>query len=201
MNHETMLAFLMGQRRGGGSSGGGEDSNWVLLDKEGEVMKGEVVEPGTYVSNYENSPHHQYRITLDGVSEVIMTTSVANASFTGGYFEKEEGDPTVYFDDGEAHEFKVEVWVGELPCGIETIPFTLSADATYIGSSLKTASVSSVTLDCEGLSGQVKGHPSIFGRISRNENSGALQFQCINFSTSSASLYKGDYELIVYYRE
>ena len=98
----------------------GEDSNWVNYDKSGEKWIGETVDSDDCFSNTRIvlSPTNQYRVTLDGVSQIVDNLDISNndvASFNGGEFYGEFGDVCVMFNDGGSHAFKVESWIGEEP--------------------------------------------------------------------------------------
>jgi hypothetical protein len=98
------------------------DSNWAPFDKSGEHYIGEVFNNGdgfisaTNPSLYVTSPTNQYRVTVDGASQVVTSTNLPEISFAGGYVEHGFMDTIdVYFDDQGSHTFKLESWIGEEP--------------------------------------------------------------------------------------
>ena len=70
MNHETMLAFLMGQRRGGGSSGGGDID--ALIDRS-------ITEIHSNAESIGNSAFHSCG-TL-ATADFPVATSIGTSAF------------------------------------------------------------------------------------------------------------------------
>ena len=130
MDHNTMLAFLMGQRRGGGSSGGGSGSGggsdyWVPTDKNGEIWIGEEVasgaqgfgvdvKPTQLMSNYTSS--RVYRVTIDGTAYVCLKSKLDYVTAGGviSFKYMNKGYWIVTFTDGMPHTLSVESWVPQV---------------------------------------------------------------------------------------
>lgn len=134
MNHETMLAFLMGQRRGGGSSGGGEVTyGWVPFCADATTWTGEeihLVEGGetySYTGDVAVSPHDQYKVTFQngeficsteymggkGVSNIRCPVDINKLS--NGSYKITPNPGIVGWSYDITTPFKVEAWMGEEP--------------------------------------------------------------------------------------
>ena len=77
MNHETMLAFLMGQRRGGGSSGGSSVKTGVLA-----LGSDVTLDAASVQQNFD------FSVTVDGATikkacGIIVGTPVSFAVYIG----------------------------------------------------------------------------------------------------------------------
>ena len=202
----------------------GEDSNWVNYDKNGEKWIGETVDSDDCFSNTRIvlSPTNQYRVTLDGVSQIIGNLNISNndvAYFNGGEFYGEFDDVCVMFDDGGSHVFKVESWISEEPYvedagggGVGVAPqidhgygsatFVLGSDVTIpTGGSASRVQPNNSTLggaNSPGGFGYIYGHPEITAQRGYASKYGQYLVSVWNSSATDFTFKAGETYTLVY---
>lgn len=205
------------------------DSNWVPFDKSGEHYIGEVFNNGdgfisaTNPSLYVTSPTNQYRVTVDGASQVVTSTNLPEISFAGGYVEHGFMDTIdVYFDDQGSHTFKLESWIGEEPYveggssgesgGVGVAPmidhgygsatFVLGSDVTIpTGGSASRVQPSNSTLggaNSPGGFGYIYGHPEITAQRGYASKYGQYLVSVWNSSATDFTFKAGETYTLVY---